>query len=47
MCAAVGFPVLRLVRISIEGLTLGDLKIGDVKEFSKVEIYAQLNLQYT
>ena len=47
MCAAVGFPVLRLVRISIEGLTLGNLAIGNVKEFSKAEIYAQLNLQYT
>ena len=45
MCAAVGFPVLRLVRIGIEGLTLGSLKMGEVKELSKTKIYSLLERQ--
>jgi len=45
MCAAVGFPVLRLVRIGIEGLYLGDLEIGGVKELSKEEIYSLLQMK--
>jgi 23S rRNA pseudouridine2457 synthase len=32
MCAAVGFPVLRLVRVRIGNLQLGDLKVGQAKE---------------
>ncbi len=32
MCAKTGFPVLRLVRIQIEGLRLNDMKSGDVRE---------------
>lgn len=32
MCAAVGFPVLRLVRMRIGDLYLGDLQAGDVIE---------------
>ena len=32
MCAATGFPVLRLVRIGIEKLLLNDMKPGDIKE---------------
>ncbi|MEE9437966.1 MAG: pseudouridine synthase [Saprospiraceae bacterium] len=33
MCAAVGFPVLRLIRYEINGILLDDLPIGDFKEF--------------
>lgn len=45
MCAAVGFPVLRLVRKSIEGLQLGDLAIGSVQELSQEAIYNQLKFR--
>ncbi len=31
MCAAVGYPVLRLVRIKIGGLQLGDMAPGEVR----------------
>ena len=37
MCAAVGFPVLRLVRVRIGGNHLGDLEVGEVKEVGKFE----------
>jgi 23S rRNA pseudouridine2457 synthase len=39
MCAAVGFPVLRLVRIRIEGLALEGLAPGQVRELSGEEVY--------
>ena len=32
MTAAVGFPTLRLIRVRIGGIKLGDLKINEVKE---------------
>jgi 23S rRNA pseudouridine2457 synthase len=35
MTAAVGFPTLRLIRKSIEGIELGDMQPGDVKELPK------------
>jgi 23S rRNA pseudouridine2457 synthase len=35
MTASVGFPTLRLVRIAIEDLMLGELKPGEVKEFQR------------
>ena len=38
MTAAVGFPTLRLVRVRIENLFLGNLKVGEVKEISEKEI---------
>jgi len=44
MCAKVGFPVLRLLRVQIEDLTLGDLPVGACKEYSQSEIYALLKL---
>lgn len=44
MCAAVGFPVLRLVRVGIENLALEGIKVGEVKEWKKAAIYEQLNL---
>lgn len=42
MCAKIGFPVLRLVRHSIEGLQLKDMKIGDVQEIDGKELYQVL-----
>ena len=38
MTAAVGFPTLRLVRVRIENLYLGDLKAGEVKEIEGSKI---------
>ncbi len=35
MCAAVGFPVLRLVRVAIESLTLNGLTPGEVREVER------------
>lgn len=42
MCAAVGFPVLRLVRYSIERLSLEQLNEQTVKRYSRDELYASL-----
>ena len=38
MTASVGFPTLRLVRVAIENLHLGDLALGECKEISKKEL---------
>ncbi|MCC6460006.1 MAG: pseudouridine synthase [Saprospiraceae bacterium] len=38
MCAAVGFPVLRLLRVQIGGLGLGDLQPGQVRELSAADL---------
>ncbi len=43
MCAAVGYPVLRLIRVAIEQLQL-DIGIGQVKEVSRDELFRKLNL---
>jgi 23S rRNA pseudouridine2457 synthase len=42
MTAAVGFPTLRLVRVRIENLHLGDLKVGEVKEIEVSKIRSLL-----
>jgi 23S rRNA pseudouridine2457 synthase len=41
MCAAVGFPVLRLVRTRIQNLSLEKIKLpnGGVKEMNRADIY--------
>jgi 23S rRNA pseudouridine2457 synthase len=44
MCAAAGYPVLRLVRYAIESLTLGDLQPGEVRELSPTELLPALHL---
>lgn len=44
MCAAVGFPVLRLVRTDIENLNIGKMEVGEVIELSKRELFPQLHL---
>lgn len=44
MLAKVGFPCLRLIRVSIENLSLKQMKIGDVMEISQINIYQKLKL---
>jgi 23S rRNA pseudouridine2457 synthase len=44
MTAAVGLPTLRLVRWSIEDLTLASFEAGEVREFSKDEMINLLKL---
>ena len=45
MCAAVGLPVLRLIRTAIEDLTLADLAGQTVKEIDVNTLYARLKLK--
>ncbi|HRH47856.1 MAG TPA: pseudouridine synthase [Panacibacter sp.] len=42
MTAKAGFPALRLIRTRIEGIVLGDLKPGEMKELSEKLIYKKL-----
>lgn len=44
MCAAVGYPVLRLIRYQIEGVTLDYLAGQEVKACQKEEIYRLLGI---
>lgn len=44
MTAAVGYPTLRLVRWSIENLTIEGFSAGEVREMQKEEIYQLLNV---
>ncbi len=45
MCAAVGFPVLRLIRIAIEDLDIRSLmKPGEIRTISRTELYQKLNI---
>jgi 23S rRNA pseudouridine2457 synthase len=45
MTAAVGYPTLRLVRWSMENLTIAGFTSGEVREFEKEEIYKLLNIK--
>lgn len=45
MTAAVGFPTLRLVRVSIEDLKLGKMQSGIVEEIDRQTFYAKLKLR--
>ena len=44
MCAAVGFPVLRLVRSQLEDLSLQNLPSGEVLAINKEKIYDLLKI---
>lgn len=44
MTAAVGYPTLRLVRWSMENLTIEGFAVGEVREFEKEELYQLLNV---
>jgi len=45
MCAKVGFPVLRLLRVKIEDLELGNLAVGESREYTQSEIYQALKIK--
>ena len=38
MTAAIGHPTLRLIRTRIKNLSLGDLKSGEIRELTELEI---------
>jgi 23S rRNA pseudouridine2457 synthase len=44
MCAKVGHACLRLIRVKIADLTLGDLGVNEVKEMSREEMYKLLKM---
>lgn len=44
MTAQVGFPTLRLIRTAIEGIKLGAMKPGEVKELGGKDIYLMLKI---
>lgn len=44
MCAKVGFPVLRLIRVQVEKLKLDPFEPGKVEAISKEKLYRLLNL---
>ena len=44
MCAKVGYPTLRLVRVRIEKLMLEDLQPGESRELDKKALYSLLKL---
>ncbi len=45
MFAAVGHPVLRLIRVQIEDLSLAPLKPGEITQISEKAIYKKLSLE--
>jgi 23S rRNA pseudouridine2457 synthase len=45
MCAAIGHPCLRLIRVSIMDLKLGDLQPNEVKELEQQDILGLLKMQ--
>ena len=47
MCAKIEHPCLRLIRVKIANLCLGDLPVNDVLELDRDFIYAQLGLLNT
>lgn len=44
MTAKVGFPTLRLIRYSIEDITIDGLNSGEIRQISRNTIYKKLNL---
>lgn len=38
MCAAVGFPCLRLIRVEIKGVSFPSVEVGKFRELSKLEL---------
>ena len=44
MCAAAGFPVLRLIRVRIENLSLQEMQIGETRKISGEKLYELLNI---
>lgn len=46
MTSAVGFPTIRLIRWSIEGIELGTMPAGEVMELTKPVFYKKVKLEY-
>ncbi|HVM87181.1 MAG TPA: pseudouridine synthase [Puia sp.] len=44
MCAAIGFPVLRLIRYSIEKITIESLPPGEMRKLKREELYTLLRI---
>ncbi|MBS1975357.1 MAG: pseudouridine synthase, partial [Bacteroidetes bacterium] len=45
MCAAVGFPVLRLIRCRIEEITIEGLQPGEMRKMGREETYRLLKIE--
>ncbi|MFT5070418.1 MAG: 23S rRNA pseudouridine2457 synthase [Chitinophagales bacterium] len=45
MLAAVGFPVLRLIRMSIEKLDLDQIAPGDIQEYNRQDFFKKLGIR--
>ncbi len=45
MCAAIGYPVLRLVRWSMESATIEGMRVGEVRIVDKTLLHKQLNIK--
>jgi 23S rRNA pseudouridine2457 synthase len=46
MVKAVNHPCKRLIRISIEGLLLGDMKPGEIRELKEADFFKKLKIDY-
>jgi 23S rRNA pseudouridine2457 synthase len=44
MTAAVGFPTLRLVRYSMEKITISGMEVGEIRELDQETVYRALGL---
>jgi 23S rRNA pseudouridine2457 synthase len=44
MVAAVNHSCVRLIRISIEDITLGNLQPGEVREMAEADFFQQLHI---
>lgn len=44
MTAAVGYPTLRLIRWSMEGLNISGFQVGEIREYAQEEIYTLLKI---
>jgi 23S rRNA pseudouridine2457 synthase len=44
MTAAVGFPTLRLVRFSMEKITISGMEVGEIREMDQESVYRALGL---
>jgi 23S rRNA pseudouridine2457 synthase len=45
MCAAVGFPCLRLIRVSMENLKLPEMEPGKIWSIEHSDLYQKLGLE--
>ncbi|TDB64077.1 pseudouridine synthase [Arundinibacter roseus] len=47
MMKVIRHPVQRLIRVSIENLSLGDLRPGEIREVNEKDFFSQLNIEYS